>query len=216
MADKKNVIVGAARLFIGDHDATAPAPVGGNPGPAAAYATTVVADATDWRDVGYTQDGVELSYEPSFGDVEVDQLLDSARVHKTSMRVTVGTTFAEATLENLLVVWAQGDATLVTGTVPTPAGTATNVNATLTILGGALGESPIERQLIAIGNGPENATTGQYNERIYHVTRAISVESSSHALRRSDATVFPVSFRLLPADSAGAPYGTIRDRVRTW
>lgn len=204
MADKKNVIIGAAALWIGDFDATSPAAVVGTE-----YGTTVEADA-DWRDVGYTQEGLELAYNPEYVGVEVDQALDEVRLAKSSMRVMLNTTFAEATLENLLVVWAQDASTLAT------AGTGDTLISTLTVEGGALGESPLERQVIAVGNGPENATTGQYNERTYHVTRAVSVESSSFALRRAEATVFPVSFRILPASSAGAPYGTIRDRVRTW
>jgi hypothetical protein len=207
MADKKNVIIGAAALYVGDFDSTKPAAVAADP-----YTETLDAD-TDWRDVGYTQEGVELAYNPEYVGVEVDQALDEVRLAKSSMRVMVNTTFAEATLENLLVVWAQDGATLVHNTTPN---VTTGVTDVFTIEGGSLGESPLERQLIAVGNGPENGTTGQYNERTYHVTRCISVESSSHALRRAEATVFPVSFRVLPASTAGAPYGTITDRVRVW
>lgn len=204
MADKKNLIVGAAQFYVGTSAAVKP--------PAAAntsYNTTLTA-ASGWTNVGYTQEGVEVSYEPEYGDVEVDQLLDSGRIFKTSQRVTVNTTFAEATLENLIIVWGQSDATLRSSS--DAGGAYTEV----TIQGGNLGESPLERQLIIVGNGKEKAGAGYYNERTYHAIRALSVESSSFALRRSEATVFPVSFRLLPSDAADAPYGTIRDRVRNW
>ena len=43
-----------------------------------------------------------LTITPDFGEVEVDQLLDSAKIFKQGMQVTLNTTFAEATLENLL------------------------------------------------------------------------------------------------------------------
>lgn len=207
MADKKNVIVGAANLWIG----TAAATSGTKPAAVAdtAYNTTLAASA-GWRNVGYTQEGVELSYEPEYGEVEVDQLLDSARIHKSSQRVMLNTTFAEATLENLIVVWGQADTTLVSSS------DAGGAYTELTIVGGELGAAPLERQLIAVGNGKEKAGSGFYNERTYHALRALSVDNSAHALRRNEATVFPVSFRLLPSDDVNAPYGTIRDRVRTW
>lgn len=217
MANKKNVIVGAARLFVADQYTT-----GGSPTaivvPAAVAATpftTTMAAATNWRDVGYTQDGLEISYEPTFDDVEVDQLLDSARVFKTSQRVMLNTTFAEATLENLLIVWAQRTGSLVYPATPPDA--TTGETATFTIEGGNLGESPIERQLVAVGNASESASlNGYYNERTYIAKRAISTDTSAFAVRRAEATVFPVSFRLLPDDTVTrAPYGTIRDRART-
>src|SRR5687768_11847985 len=99
MASKKNIIVGAASLFIGPSGTTAPAVVG-----TTSYRTTM-AGAAGWRDVGYTQDGLEVATDPSFADVEVDQLLDAAKIFKDGMGLSVSTTLAEATLENLLVAW---------------------------------------------------------------------------------------------------------------
>ena len=200
MANSKNIIVGASRVWIGSKSAVKPALAAGT-----SYNTTL-ASAAGWRDVGFTQEGVEFSNEPEFGDVEVDQLLDSARTFKSGVRNSINTTFAEATLENLLVVWGQQDTTLST----------VGGNSVLTVVGGALGEAPLERQLIIVGNGTENASNGFYNERSYHFTRAISVESSSFAQRRAEATVFPVSFRLLPGGGEGNPYGTFTERERTW
>lgn len=194
--DSKNIIVGAANFFVGvaaDTATALPTLTGTTP------AAQLLAASADWRDVGYTQEGVEVAYAPDYGDVEVDQLLDSARIFKQSMRVTVNTTLAEATLENLLVVWGQNDDTLVTGVV--------------TIEAGELGEAPNERALAFVGPGPRAAGA---KERIYHVTRAIQTESSSHALRRSEVTALPVSFRVLPGDAVSggkAAYGTVRDRA---
>jgi hypothetical protein len=48
-------------------------------------------------------EGVTLNIEPTFNDVMVDQLLDTARLFKTQQRVTVATSLTEATLENLYV-----------------------------------------------------------------------------------------------------------------
>ena len=102
--DSKNIIVGAAALFIHAEgpvldpgtDAEFPAFEEGK-----SYKDTLQADA-GWTNVGYTQNGMELTITPDFGEVEVDQLLDSAKIFKQGMQVTLSTTFAEATLENLL------------------------------------------------------------------------------------------------------------------
>ena len=201
MADKLNIIVGAAQFWIGTSTASKPAYES-----AKSYNETL-GSAADWRNVGYTTDGVEVSYSPEFTGVEVDQLLDDAKLFKTRQNVSINTTFAEATLENLLVVWGQANDSL------TSSGAS---DKELAIIGGDLGQAPAERQVIAVGNGPEKSGAGYYNERVYHASRAISVEESSHAMRRNEATTLPVSFRLLPTDAAKNPYGSIHDRVRNW
>ena len=105
--EKSNIIVGAAALFIKANgpiepqnaDATMPDFVDDE-----SYKETLSTDTLNkaWRNVGYTQNGMEITITPDFGEVEVDQLLDSAKIFKQGMQVTLNTTFAEATLENLL------------------------------------------------------------------------------------------------------------------
>jgi hypothetical protein len=102
--DSKNIIVGAAALFV--HSAgpvTEPGTDGEFPPfvDGTSYKDTLDGDA-GWTNVGFTQNGMELTITPDFGEVEVDQLLDSAKIYKQGMQVTLSTTFAEATLENLL------------------------------------------------------------------------------------------------------------------
>ena len=103
--DSKNIIVGAASLFI-----HAPGPITDPDGSnmpdfvdAESYRETLSATNNEaWRNVGFTQNGMTLTITPDFGEVEVDQLLDSAKIFKQGMEVMLNTTFAEATLENLL------------------------------------------------------------------------------------------------------------------
>lgn len=205
----RNIIIGAAAIYLSAKDSTDAAWAGGPALPAGTAGTTLTAAldaaAVDFRHVGFTSEGLELSYEPDYGDVQVDQLLDSAKLFKQSMRVTVKTTFTEASLENLLVVWGQQASTL------TSSGTDTIIG----VAAGALGDEPTERALVAVGPGPRKAT-GEKRERVYHARRVLSVESTSQALRRNEATVFPVSFRLLPDPafaSTQSEYGQIRDRT---
>lgn len=195
MPTKKNLIVGAATVFLGPSEkASAPAVSG-----TTSYRTTVNADA-NWRDVGYTQDGLTVSNDPSYTGIEVDQLLDDAKLFQDGMSVSISTTFAEATLENLLVAWGQESTTL----------SSTATTKTWEVDGGGLGRAPIERGLIAIGNGPEKAASNVYSERTYHAYRVISVESSEFVQARADAAVVPVTFRALPDDNG--KYMTVRDR----
>lgn len=209
----QNILVGAASLYLGNTGATdntvKPA------FSAQSYRTTLEGtawnpSATDastaafWQGVGYTMEGLEVAYEPDYGDVEVDQLLDSAVVFKQAQKVSLNTTLAEATLYNLLVAWGQQASSLAS----------TASDAELDINGGSLGDAPVERPLIAVGNGVLRSASGQYGERVYHVYRTLNVESSTHGLKRNEATGIPVSFRALPVSSG--LYGKIKDRKRTW
>ena len=73
-----------------------------------------------------------------------------------------------------------------------------------------MGEAPVERSLLAVGNAPRLAADRtQYGDRIIHAYRVLSVESSSFGMARADAGTVPVTFRALP-DSNG-DYGSIVD-----
>lgn len=207
LGNKRNILVGAAAIFIGPTGSVKPTVVtrasflaGSAPGSDAtpiAQTNGTGSVVTDWRNVGFTQDGLEVSTDPSYGEVEVDQLLDAALIFKDGMGLSISTTFAEATLENLLVAWGQDD---VFRTSP---GT-TEID----ILGGSLGEAPLERGLIAIGNAPR-LDSGAYGERLYHAFRVLSVESASVSIARADASTVPITFRAMPDDNG--KYGIVRD-----
>jgi hypothetical protein len=153
-----------------------------------------------FRDVGLTQEGVEVQYQPDFGEVEVDQILDAAKLFKQKMTVSIATTFAEATLDNLLVVWAQSASTRWTDSVGDLAA----------LVPGELGQAPAEQAIMFVGNAPGTQVT--YKQRVYLAARALSVESSTHSYKRNEATVFPVTFRLLPDTAASySAYGRVVD-----
>ena len=162
-----------------------------------------------YRNVGYTNNGLQVTYNPSYGSVTVDQLLDSAKLFKESMEVMIATEMAEGTLENVLAVFGQRSSTLDATTDP--------AKKVLGLAGGALGEAPTERQLIAVGQAP-TTLAAPTTERVYYARRVLSVQQSQFSLARNAASTFPVTFRLLPSgDSAhvGKEYGFIVDRVLT-
>ena len=211
-ASVRNIIVGAAQVFVSASTSQTGAPVANLPtlSSGSSAATTVAADA-NWRDVGYTTNGLELSYEPDFGEIAVDQLLDAARLFKQGQKVMLKTEFAEATLENLFVVMNQTSG-YNTDNAKKESGTTINgVSNAIEIQGGTLGDYPVERSLIAVGPGPR-PTSGN-NERVYYAARAMSMDASAHGLKRDSGTFFPVSFRLLPVASTSNAYGKIVDRT---
>jgi hypothetical protein len=194
-----NIIVGAAALFTHEAgvltDAALPAYVAGT-----SYKTTLSNDA-DFRNVGYTMNGLEIQFQPDFGEVAVDQVLDVAKLFKQGMQVNLNTTFAESTLENLLFALAGKDADLET----------VSGNPTLNLSAGDIGECPVERGLVAVGPGTGECAASDELERVYVAYRALSIESVTVSAKRDEATMFEVSFRLLPNDDAS--YGKIVDRT---
>jgi hypothetical protein len=269
----KNVIVGAAALFtsVGNNsnnygrpstDATNlgylfPAGAPARQGLLASLGQTTgnfAAMQGGYREVGLTTTGLEISYEPSYGEVMVDQLLDAARLFKQTLKVMLKTELTEATLENLTFSWGQMDSYYVANTASTVTSVPTLVNndtglgnsdapaATLNLAAGALGDNPVERVLIAVGQAPQQIGTAvtepvpsgasssvalgagstvaasvvRSKERVYVARRVVSIDTTAHGLKRDSATVFPVNFRCLPDTDykyAGSEYGVVIDRV---
>jgi hypothetical protein len=224
----KNIIVGAGSVYLGvdtsaEYDEDTIFAASGTTGAsvaltgAAAKPTAQIpgnVNADNWQSVGYTSEGVDLSFEPEYGEVQVDQLLDVARIFKQGQRVMLNTSFTEGTLENLLIA---------IGGKSTDLGTTTSGVRAMDINGGALGYTPIERSILVVGPAPEELIVGQSGkaaERIYIGYRALSMDTVGVGIKRDAATVFPVSFRLLPssdevAADGNATYGKVIDRVYT-
>jgi hypothetical protein len=252
----KNIIVGAASIFVSvgnsSNDTGRPTTKAADLAtlmPATTSARSALLGSSTFREVGYTNSGLEVSYEPNYGEVAVDQLLDAARLFKQSLKVMLKTELTEATLENLQLSWGQldyvygtnssGTATQAITTLIPNDSTVTTVSdspaATLKLAAGALGDAPVERVLVAVGNAPAQigssvATTdagtaigsgavtpiNRNKERVYVARRVVSIDTTAHSLKRDAATVFPVAFRCLPDSDpsySGMEYGIVIDRV---
>lgn len=188
-----NIIVGPGNLYIADIGTALPT-----------WATDANADFDEdaaWITLGATMGGVEVAYQPDYGEVEVDQLKDAARLFHQGLTVTMSTQLAEATLENLLVAWGLGSECL------------TSSGTTWTLEVDVPSDRPVERKLAVVGSAPLGANDEEM-ERIYVAHRVISIEGSTHSLTRTEATEFPVTFRLLPRpeEAPNGLYGQIIDR----
>jgi hypothetical protein len=230
----KNILVGASPLYVSVKDSTDTAyvenlldiPTGGITFAARTSAATTLAADAKVRNVGFTNNGLQITYNPTYDSVTVDQLLDTAKLFKSAMEVMIATEMSEGTLANVLLVFGQGASTLKkAGTASTdeyPTKGATGVDdrdLTLGLEAGALGIQPTERQLFAVGQAPTLAKSGSTEanattERVYYARRVLSVQQSQFSLARNTPTTFPVTFRLLPdGNYAGSEYGKIIDRV---
>jgi PPE-repeat protein len=222
VGNAKNILVGASPLFlstvdVNDSDYILNAEAGqliasgsgtvGVPAFAAGKSYTETLNNVNqesgkfgYRNVGYTNNGLQVTYNPTYDSVTVDQLLDTAKLFKSAMEVMIATEMSEGTLENIVTVFGQSaDSLSLDGK-------------TLGLAAGALGQAPTERQLIAVGQAPTANSTS--SERVYYARRVLSVQQSQFSLARTTATTFPVTFRLLPdANYAGSEYGKIIDRV---
>lgn len=210
----RNILVGHGNLYVAD-SIDAPLPAFTAPTRDAGGAITGAGSDADadfeaspaWYSVGATQEGVEIGYDPDYGEVEVDQMKDAALMFNNGVTVTMTTNLAEATLQNLALAWGV-------------AGALTEGADTDTFRIGVPGEEPVERSAAVVGRAPRGGTNDSNRaQRIYRARRVISVEGSTHALRTSEATTFPVTFRMLPYRGAdgtsyvGSEYGEIIDRI---
>jgi hypothetical protein len=227
IGNAKNIIVGAGAVYLGastgteytENDIPEVAATIEADGAAGTYQDPSNVDATSWESVGYTSEGVDLSFEPDYGEVQVDQLLDVAKIFKQGQRVMLNTSFTEGTLENLLIAIG-GKATDLNA--QTSSGT--NKIQKFEVNGGALGYTPVERSILVVGPAPDALlpspnSSNKKAERIYLGYRALSMDTVGVGVKRDAATVFPVSFRLLPSTEntatadGNALYGKIIDRV---
>lgn len=247
MSNVKNVVVGAAQLFVSrGYNELRPAtylkdPYGAvtSAAPAVGWSDTQSARGwllgttgqRWWRDVGYTNNGLEISYEPSYGDVVVDQLLDAARLFKQSVRVTLKTELAEATLENMALAFGQPDPELVfsnnTGSIvaasvlqlpsaSTSASVGYSNSARLGLAAGSLGDQPVERSIVAIGQAPEQFGTNirtsapGYFDPLNTVSGSAALAILGNA---ASANVSASSGSLSFGAAENTAYGSLRERV---
>jgi len=155
-----------------------------------------------FTDLGATQDGAELAWEPDMVDIEIDQFGDAARVVTSKIKVSLKTKLAEGTLENLARAWNYSVADEVTTS-----------GGFKTLSVGIQSVYPVENAIRLVGRAPGSTATINFT-RTYNCNRVIQYASSSHMLKRAENTAFPVDFRLLPDPSqTGSEYGSIVDAI---
>lgn len=182
-----NIVVGEATIKLGPN----------------ANAISIAA-MNSFADVGATTNGVEISWEPDIVDIEVDQFGDAAKLIQSKVKVMLKTTLAEGTLTNLTTAWNYDDGDIV---VNAPDGANTH-----TFMFGTQSVYPNEKGVVVTGSAPGSSAVA-IKTRKFYAKRAVSMESSMIAMKRAEATMFTVGFRILPTIAdAGYEYGKIVDQ----
>lgn len=155
-----NLIQGPATLYRGAFGALEPAD----------FSTPI--DSAVWRDLGGTQDGISFSIESEWSPLTVDQLVDEAGVTRVSRKVSIKTSLAEATLQNLAL--ATANAAPVDG-----------------VLEPSMGVESFLPEYSAIML--EGIAPGGVRRRVF-IRRSVSSDSVESSYKKDGQTLVPVTF----------------------
>lgn len=176
-----NLVLGPATLYWGALGATEPA-------------DAVIAPAVAWTDLGATQDGVSLTVEQEYTELEADQILDVAGSRLVKRTFTIETNLAEHTLENLKIALNGGTITSTAGKAvyePTKMVTSAEPTYTALLIDG-----------VAPGGNPRRIV----------VRKALSTAGVEFAYHKEDQAVYAVTFTAHFVSPSIAPF-VIIDKV---
>jgi hypothetical protein len=166
-----NLIAGPAVLYSGSFGATEPTDAQIN--------TTPV--ASTWTDHGGTQDGVEMTIDRDFLEMEVDQLVDMPGRRLTKRDFQVKTNMAEPTLANWSV--AMNGGTITASAAFQTYDPDDTVAAT----------QPPYRAVMLDGYAPQTAAAATMRRR-FIIRKALSIESIESSYKKDEMTLVPVTF----------------------
>lgn len=184
-----NLIAGPADLYVATFGAAEPLDADIDDAPGVA-----------WVDAGGTQDGVTITINQEFMELEVDQIVDVPGRRLTKRDLQVTTNLAEATLANLRNA-------LNGGVVATESGTEsyepTNDNSAT---------QPTYRAILLDGWAPQTAAGASARRRLI-VRKVLSVENVEAAYKKDEQTLFPVTFAAHYVSSAIRPFRIIDQKT---
>lgn len=181
-----NLIAGPGTLYTGLFGATEPAD--------SAVATTP--SASTWNDAGGTQDGVQITINLEYFELEVDQIVDIPGRRLTKRDVQVKTNMAEPTLANFAIA-------LNGGTV-----TASATYSTYDPANDTAATQPTYRAALFDGWAPQTAA-GVSNIRRVIVRKVLSIDNVEAEYKKDGQTLFPVTFGAHYVSSALKPFRVV-------
>ena len=177
-----NLVQGPANLYVADF------------GTSEASLTTLSSltapvTAAGWRAVGGTTDGVTLTVEQEYSELEVDQVIDIPGSRLVKRSLTIETNLAELTLANFKTALNGG----------TIASDVDGVTTYTPIINPTTAE-PDYIALVIDGVGPEGKA------RRIIVRKALSTDSVEFAYNKEDQSVYSVTFTAHFVDGTTAPF----------
>lgn len=177
-----NLILGPGTLYFGVFGAAEPLSITTEPASPA------------WSDVGGTTDGVTLTINQEYTELEVDQVVDIPGRRLTKRELTISTNLAEATLKNLALTLND----------PSSVTEATGL-ATLTPAYGSSATQPNYAALIFDGFAPNG------KRRRVIARRVLSVDNTEFAYKKDEQSVFSVTFSAHYVSASVAPFIVLDD-----
>jgi len=142
----------------------------------------------DGVDVGYTLAPTTISITRDYVEANVEQVKGPIKEFLTNEVMTIETTLAETTMENLRIVWDQESSMLVGGTF-----------LALGTEGGAN-----EHTIVINANAPEGE---DYDYENWYIFKAVSMEAGQITRAKGEVSGIPVTFRCLKDTSNGNRFG---------
>lgn len=182
--DSTNVIVGFGYLYTAPKGTAIPSTV------ATTQPTSSTWTSGGFTEVGYTDDGVQFEYEPTFKDIEVDESMSPIDVRLIAEKGMVSVKMAEATLLNLVTAIA---------------GSSLSEGADTTTLTLGNPANPDQGEIVLAFQGPAPVSQVGINAlgRVFYATRAKATAKVTYHAQRKDKVIYNVQWTLL-ADSAQA------------
>lgn len=181
-----NIIAGPGVLYTGAFGATEPTDAQIN--------TTPV--ASTWTDAGGTQDGVQITIDRDFLEMDVDQLVDMPGRRLTKRDTQVKTNLAEPTMANLLL-------DMNGGTV-----TASAAYQTYDPDDTVAATQPGYKALLFDGYAPQTSAAATMRRR-FVVRKVLSIESIESSYKKDEMTLLPVTFAAHYVSSSIKPFRII-------
>lgn len=170
MSSSDNIVLGVGNIYIAPF-ATAVLPT------IPADAISAITPGVTWTDLGYTQDGANLQYNPKITEVFIDQSFAAIQTFLSGEECTLSASLAESTLKNLSFVIA---ASIYTST--------SAKKQQLDFGGGALADY----KLLYIGKGPGAASAGK---TVIIIHRVRSVAQTGMNFKKENAVLIPLQFK---------------------
>ncbi len=135
--------------------------------------------------VGYTEDGTDLQYQPTFTDIKVDEELAPVKTILTEEKGTISAKLAQASINNIALAISASKVVVTAGVAPKKTVTVVKVGSGI----------PQEMIVVLEGTSPDGFP------RVVVGYRAQAAGNVSMAFKKKDKTILPCEFRLL-ADSS--------------
>jgi len=197
IVDKSDIFGGAARFLYADIGLAKPDQLSDVYDPA----TGVL--ASGWNDFGATDGGLSITRGYDKETWEVDQVLGAIDEFITSWKMSLETSLAEASLENLQLAWEGG--AISDNVVPTPSESKLELGAPETVS---------ERMIAFIVDKRKVSGVEYVRAYIFWVAK-YDGSDSAHAYNKGEKVLIPVKFTLLadPTELAASAFGIVLDQI---